>query len=219
VNLPFPRQYRTEPKTPWGAHAAKVATAGRERTRYGYTQFDWVADVGRTHRASCPPGGRKASWRARALAGRKLEPPPDAGTSGEKAKRCACERRRSKVRAHAVHGFRLVSSVHDERRSWAFARLALTGKAKQGPSARGSSRSGTIREERVTVSASVGKGGHEIPPKRAGRACLRVTTGTSDGRHGSVKATRRSKGPRVVRILDAEKASVQMVRRDVIARS
>ena len=29
------------------------------------------------------------------------------------------------------------------------------------------------------------------------------------GRHGSVKAARRLKGPRVVRILDAEKASVR----------
>lgn len=62
VNHPFPRQYRMEPKTPWGAHAAKVATAGRERTRYGYTQFDWVAEVGRTHRASWTPGDRKVSW-------------------------------------------------------------------------------------------------------------------------------------------------------------
>lgn len=61
----------------------------RERTRYGYTQIVQVAEVGRTHRASCPPGARKTSWRARALARRKLEAPPDAGTSREKAKRCA----------------------------------------------------------------------------------------------------------------------------------
>jgi hypothetical protein len=62
MNHPFPRYYRMEPKTPWGAHAAKVATAGRERTRYEYTQFDWVAEVGWTRRASCPPGDRKVSW-------------------------------------------------------------------------------------------------------------------------------------------------------------
>jgi len=37
VNHPFPRYYRMEPKTPWGAHAVKAAAAGRERTRYGYT--------------------------------------------------------------------------------------------------------------------------------------------------------------------------------------
>jgi hypothetical protein len=40
---------RTEPKTPWGVPAAKVARASRERTRCGYTQFDWVADIGWTH--------------------------------------------------------------------------------------------------------------------------------------------------------------------------
>jgi hypothetical protein len=50
----------------------------RERTRYGYTQIVQVAEVGRTHRASCPPGGRKTTWRGRALARRKLEAPPDA---------------------------------------------------------------------------------------------------------------------------------------------
>jgi hypothetical protein len=66
-------------QTPWGVHAVKAATASRERARYGYTQIVQVADVGRTHRASCPLRGRKASWRARALARRKLEAPPDAG--------------------------------------------------------------------------------------------------------------------------------------------
>jgi hypothetical protein len=49
-----------------------------EQTRCGCTQFDWVADVGRTHRASSSPGGRKICWRARALAGRKSVAPPDA---------------------------------------------------------------------------------------------------------------------------------------------
>jgi hypothetical protein len=80
VKHPFPRYYFMEPKTPWGAHAAKVATAGRERARYGYTQFVRVADVGWMHRASRPPGGRKASWRVGALAGRKLEASLTRGT-------------------------------------------------------------------------------------------------------------------------------------------
>jgi hypothetical protein len=53
--------------------------ASWERTRYGCTQIVQVAEVGRTHRASCPPGGRKTGWRSRALAGRKLEVPTDAG--------------------------------------------------------------------------------------------------------------------------------------------
>jgi hypothetical protein len=38
-----------------------------------------VAEVGSTHRASSAPGGRKASWSERALAGRKPEALPDAG--------------------------------------------------------------------------------------------------------------------------------------------
>jgi hypothetical protein len=40
--------------------------------------FDWVAEVGRTHRASSSPGGRKAAWRRRALAGKKFVAPNDA---------------------------------------------------------------------------------------------------------------------------------------------
>jgi hypothetical protein len=66
-------------QTPWGFHAVKAAVASQERARYGCTQIVQVAEVGWTHRASCPPGGRKASWRARALARRKLEALPDAG--------------------------------------------------------------------------------------------------------------------------------------------
>jgi hypothetical protein len=62
-----------------GCPRGESRVVGRERTRYGYTQIVQVAEVGRTHRASCPPEGRKALWRARALARRKLEAPPDAG--------------------------------------------------------------------------------------------------------------------------------------------
>ncbi len=45
-----------------GVHAAKAATANRERARCGYTQVVRVAEVDRTHRASCSPGDRKVSW-------------------------------------------------------------------------------------------------------------------------------------------------------------
>jgi len=62
VKHPVPRSCRTEPKTPWGVPAAKAARASREHTRCGCTQFVWVADIGRTHRASFTPGGRKACW-------------------------------------------------------------------------------------------------------------------------------------------------------------
>ena len=39
VKRPVPRSRRTEPKTPWGIPAAKVARASREHTRCGHTQF------------------------------------------------------------------------------------------------------------------------------------------------------------------------------------
>jgi hypothetical protein len=70
---------RTEPKTPWGVHAVKVAESAGNARGTGVRSIIQVAEVGQTHRASCPPGGRKACWRARALARRKLEAPPDVG--------------------------------------------------------------------------------------------------------------------------------------------
>jgi hypothetical protein len=62
VKRPVPRSCRAEPKTPWDVPAAKVASVSRERARCGCTQFVWVADIGRMHRASSPPGGRKTCW-------------------------------------------------------------------------------------------------------------------------------------------------------------
>jgi hypothetical protein len=110
-------------------------------------------------------------------------------TSREKAKRYAEERSPLKVRASSACGFRPAGSRYDGRCSRALARMTLTGHTTLGPSARRSNRSHAIRKEHVTDSASVGT--------EAGRACLRVTTRASDGRHGSVKAPRgprRSKG-------------------------
>jgi len=57
-----------EPKTPWDVHAAKVAAASREHTRYGYTSIVRVAEVGQTHRVSWFPISSNACWRSRALA-------------------------------------------------------------------------------------------------------------------------------------------------------
>jgi hypothetical protein len=63
-----------------------------EHERCGCTQFVWVADVGWTHRASSPPGGRKACRRhERALAGKRSVAPPDAGrgwAEGESVRVC-----------------------------------------------------------------------------------------------------------------------------------
>jgi len=64
--------------------------ANRERARYGYTSIAQVANVGRTHLASCLSRSRKTSGRTcKALAGRKLLRTLTRRGSGEKAKRCA----------------------------------------------------------------------------------------------------------------------------------
>lgn len=59
VKRPVLQSCRTEPKTPWGVPAAQAASASWKHTRRGYTQFVWVAEIGRTHRASFTPAGRK----------------------------------------------------------------------------------------------------------------------------------------------------------------
>jgi hypothetical protein len=46
VKRSVPWSCRTEPKTPWGVPAAKVARANQELTRCGCTQFDWMAEIG-----------------------------------------------------------------------------------------------------------------------------------------------------------------------------
>jgi hypothetical protein len=56
VKRPIPRSRRTEPKTPWGFPGAKASRANREHTRCGCAQLVWVAEIGRTYRASSSPG-------------------------------------------------------------------------------------------------------------------------------------------------------------------
>lgn len=74
------RSSRVEHESPRGAHVSESCGASRKRTRYGYTPIVRMADVGRTHLASWPPGGRKTSWRNRELARRKPEAPLTRGT-------------------------------------------------------------------------------------------------------------------------------------------
>jgi len=106
-----------------------------EHTRCGCTQFDWVAEVGQTHRASSTSGGRKTCWRTRALARKKSVAPPDAG-------RGWAEGEPVRVR----EAFKQVCSTCDLRVSTCraldttegvlglYARLALTGRTKHWPS-------------------------------------------------------------------------------------
>jgi hypothetical protein len=62
VKRPVPRSTARSLSLREASPAVKMARASRERTRCGCTQFDWVADVGWTHRAPSSPFGRKAGW-------------------------------------------------------------------------------------------------------------------------------------------------------------
>jgi len=168
----------------------------RERTRYGYTQ---VHSGGRSRSdasRALPTSGSQdhvAEQTSRALARRKLEASPDG--------------RHEWVEGETVRG--IAFTIKSTRwfgqwasQRWAARRFSIRRKMFSGfcpyrlhrqceAGSFGSqvNPSRTIREERVTDSASVGT--------EADRACLRVTTRASDGRHGLVKAPRgprRSKG-------------------------
>jgi hypothetical protein len=78
-----------------------------------------------------------------------------------------------KVSRHMACGFRLAGSRYDERRSRADARLALTGKAKQGSS-------GSQVQLRITIREERDDGQHIGRTRIPTRACLRVTKGTSE---------------------------------------
>jgi len=154
-----------------GCPRGESRVVSRERTRYGYTEIVQVAEVGRTHRASCPPGGRKACWSDRALARRKLEASPDAGherRDGETVRGKALTVKRTRwfglwvsartlsTRRKAFSGFRPSCPYgHGEARSFG-------SKVNLSPSPQGG----------MADSASVGT--------EAGRVCLRVTTRMSE---------------------------------------
>jgi len=53
---------RTEPKTPREVHAAKAAERAGNARGTGVRSIIQVAEVGRTHRAPCPPEDRKVLW-------------------------------------------------------------------------------------------------------------------------------------------------------------
>jgi len=53
---------RTEPKTPWDVHAVKAAERAGNARGTGNRSIKQVAEVGRTHRAPCPPEDRKVLW-------------------------------------------------------------------------------------------------------------------------------------------------------------
>jgi len=161
-------------QTRWGAHAGKLAVVNAGSTRGdGYTQFVRVAEVDRTHCASCLLGGRKSSWHDRALARRKLEAPPDAGHGWREGEPV----REAKQTIKSTPGFGLwVSARRFSRRRKALLGFCPAGfhRHVEAESLRLASQTDghAIREERVTGSASVATEG--------GRACWRVTKRVSE---------------------------------------
>jgi len=76
---PGPLVSRTEPKTPWGVHAVKAAEKpGAHEVRVHADSFRWQKLVGRIARLAHREIARSVGGLSRALAGRKLEAPPDA---------------------------------------------------------------------------------------------------------------------------------------------
>ena len=88
---------------------------------------------------------------------------------------------------------------------------AFTGRVQAGSFGSQVKLHDIIREERGVSSASV--------EKEIDRACLRVTTRTSEVDMNRSRQHEVREGPRVVRILGAEKASARAVHRRMIARS
>jgi hypothetical protein len=135
VKRPVPRYHRTEPKTPWGIPAAKAARANREHTRCGHTQFR-LGGRNRSDASRVFHTGRSQDLLVsrRALARKKSVAPPDAErgwTEGEPVRVRGIPEQLSHARPA---GQKLAGSRYDGRRSWAHARLALTGRAKRGSS-------------------------------------------------------------------------------------
>jgi len=164
--------------------------ACREHARYGCTQ---ARSGGRrwSDASRALPAGRSQDLleEPRALAGRKLEAPPDAEHEPRKGETV----RETALTIKSTRGFGLWVSA----RRLSIRRKAFSGFRPSCPHGQNEARSfgsqgnlsGTIREERGTESVSDGT--------EAARSCLRATVRASDGRHGSVKAPRgprRSKG-------------------------
>jgi hypothetical protein len=174
-----------------------------------------VAEIGWTHRASFSPGGRKACWGRRALAGKKSVAPPDAGARMER-RRTGARVEGSRKKLPTMRPVGLGSQVHDTMEGVLGLLPVLLS-----PAGRSKNPSGSQVKLRVVCSAR----GQVTTDSRSGgysdsdSGVPAGDEGNVRGRHDSVKALQGSKRPRGVRILDAQKASVSEVRRIAIGRS
>jgi hypothetical protein len=185
-NARFPGQVARSPdsaRRPRGESRGKVA--GNIRGAGARRSYRWQTSIGRIARLVRWEIARSRGGN-RALAGRKLEAPPDAGHEWREGETVREQAKRLKVHACSACGFRLASSRDDRRRSRIF-RAFLLSPAKCSEVLR---LGGQLRW-------SVPRGLDQRPAhrtaRRPARACLRVTQENVRGRHGSVKAPR---GPR-----------------------
>jgi hypothetical protein len=125
-----------------GIPRGESRVASWEHTRYGYTQFH-SGGRSRSDASRALPASRsqdRVVESSRALARRKLEAPPDAGhepREGETVRGIALTIKSTCwFGLWASQRWELAGSRYDGRCSRAFARIALTGSAKRGPSAR-----------------------------------------------------------------------------------
>jgi hypothetical protein len=130
-----PRSHCAEPKPPRGVHAAQAANgAGNERGAGARDSIGWQKSVRRIARLLCRSVARPFGSK-RALAGRKFVAPPDAERGWIKGETVRLVRGIPQVSANQGMQVSACTLEHDGRRSRAFARRALTGTSKQGPSA------------------------------------------------------------------------------------
>lgn len=121
---------------PVGHPGRESVRASRERTRYGYTSFVRLADVGRMHRSPLCPEGRKARRTARAIAGRKRTAPLTRSVRGEKANRCTSLRASHRSSWRRFAGFGSQAHGTTEGALGLSPRGPHRSRGSQGPTAR-----------------------------------------------------------------------------------
>jgi len=176
VKRPGPRYLPHGAQDSVGCPRCASGERSRERARCGCTQFDWVADVGWTRRASSSPVGRKTHRCSRALARKKSVAPLTWGAEGQKAKRRAWSRGSKNSR---VHGLR-VSACR-----FAIRRKAFSGIRSVELSPARRSRALWLPDQlRISLCGPKGTRADERTAHRADRiptrACLQATTRMSE---------------------------------------
>jgi len=152
-------------------------SGSRESRTYGgwVIVFVRVAEVGWTHRASSAPGGRKASWSERALAGRKPEVTADAGHGWREGESV-------RGRAFVPNSSRSIG-LRVKARMFSIRRKALSGCCAVDPHGKAVPESFGLQVNvgSTFLAQAIGEDGERIGRfRRPIRACLQVTTRASE---------------------------------------